>query len=170
MIGKIIRVLTLAALLITPTIVDAAQFSDFEPNVTNTEGGLYVVNCKEAINLRTAPSFDAEIILEIPLGEMVKVIDDFDAQGAEFAHVTFRGTKGWAPYNYLTPHCAVLKIVNCQEYINLRKQPSVDAAVITTIPLGETVRFVRAEDNNFYYVCYRGYLGYVNDAYVAKAF
>ena len=34
--------------------------------------------------------------MEIPLGEVVHVIDDFDARGAEFAHVTFKGVEGWA--------------------------------------------------------------------------
>ena len=171
MIDKIMRLLmAIVVLLLVPTVVSAARATSFDANITNTEGGLYVVNCREAINLRTQPSFDAEIIMEIPLGEMVKVIDDFDASGAEFAHVTFKGVEGWAPYKYLTPTATLLTVVNCQEYVNLRSQPYFDADVITTIPLGEKVRFVRAEEVNFYYVYYRGNLGYVNDAYVAKAF
>ena len=167
MINKIMRLsIMLLALLIVPTVVSAARATSFQPNVTNTDGGLYVVNCNEAINLRKAPSFESDIIMEIPLGEVVQVIDDFDARDTEFAHVTFKGREGWAPYEYLTPHATFLTVVNCQEYISLRTQPYFDAPVITTIPLGEQVRFVRAEPVNFYYVYYRGHLGYVNDRYL----
>ena len=168
MISKIMGLLTvIAVMLFVPTMTSAARATSFDANVTNTEGGLYVVNCKEAISLRRAPSYDADVLIEIPLGEMVRVIDDFDARGAEFAHVTFKNLEGWALYKYLTPHATLLTVVNCQEYVSLRTQPYFDADVITTIPLGEKVRFVRAEEVNFYYVYYQGHLGYVNDQYLS---
>lgn len=166
MIIRLFKLSLLAiALLLVPTTVDA-RITNFSPNFTNTEGGLYVVNCNEAINLRKEPSLEAEIIMEIPLGEAVRVIDDFDARGAEFAHVTFLGVEGWAPYRYLSPNATILSVVNCQEYVSLRAQPNFEAQIITMIPLGEKVRFVRAEPADFYYVCYRGRLGYVSDEYL----
>ena len=45
---------------------------------TNTEGGMYVVNCESWISLREYASTDAPVIVEIPLGDMVNIIDDND--------------------------------------------------------------------------------------------
>ncbi len=169
MIIKLVRLSILAiALMLVPPTVDA-RIMNFAPNMTNTDGGLYVVNCNEAISLRRAPSYESEVLLEIPLGEVVHVIDDFNANDSEFAHVKYRGTEGWALYRYLSAQATILAVVNCQENVSMRTRPDFDAPVMALIPLGEQVRFVRAEPANFYYISYRGHLGYVNDEYLALA-
>lgn len=58
-------------------------------------------------------------------------------------------------------------VVNCESWISLRSAPSADAAVITRIPLGEYVRFVKAGSNGYYYVYYKGNLGYALAEYLS---
>ena len=97
MIIKLVRLSILAiALMLVPTTVDA-RVMNFAPNMTNTDGGLYVVNCNEAISLRRAPSFDAEVILEIPLGEVVRVSEQVD----DYVHVE-AGTQFGIAQNRIT--------------------------------------------------------------------
>ena len=127
--------------------------------VTNTEGGLYVVNCEEYISLRTYPSTEAPVLTTIPLGDMVYVLDD--SVGTDtFAHVNYRGKNGYALYSYLSPHATLYKVINCRQSISLRSDPSTSATAMRQIPLGQYVRFVRDVSNGFYYVYYEGMLGY----------
>ena len=53
-------------------------------------------------------------------------------------------------------------VVNCEQWISLREEPSVNAARITKIPLRATV-YLQGEDkdNGFVRVYYGGYGGYV---------
>ena len=128
--------------------------------VTNTEGGLFVVNCEEYISLRSYPSTEAPVITTIPLGDMVYVLDDSDGTAA-FAHVNYRGRTGYALYSYLSAHATLYKVINCRQWVSLRSSPSTSASVLREVPLGQYVRFVRTAQNGFYYVYYDGALGYV---------
>ncbi|BAL84871.1 hypothetical protein SELR_pSRC100640 (plasmid) [Selenomonas ruminantium subsp. lactilytica TAM6421] len=153
----------LVCLLIVPNYTVAST------GATNTDGGMYVVNCESWISLRAYASTDAPVIAKIPLGDMVNIIDDNDPcyQKMIFAHVRYHGNTGYALYSYLTPHCTLYRVANCNEWISLRSAPSADAAVITRIPLGEYVRFVKAGSNGYYYVYYKGNLGYALAEYLS---
>ena len=153
----------LVCLLMVPNYTAAST------GATNTEGGMYVVNCESWISLRAYASTEASVIAEIPLGDMVNIIDDNDPcyQEMIFAHVRYRGNTGYALYSYLTPHCTLYRVVNCNEWISLRSAPSADSEVITRIPLGEYVRFVKSSSNGYYYVYYKGNLGYALVEYLS---
>ncbi len=138
---------------------------DAATEVTNTDGGLYVVNCDEWISLRAFPDTGAAALTRIPLGDVVQVLDDSDGT-AEFAHVTYRGFTGYALYYYLSPHATLYKVANCEEWISLRNAPYLTASVITRVPLGEYVRFVKHSLNGFDYVWYKGNLGFVLREYL----
>lgn len=131
--------------------------------VTNTEGGLYVVNCNESISLRSSPSVEASALAQIPLGAAVQVVGN-GTHG--FAHVSYKGINGYALYDYLTPHATLYRVVNCNEYISLRNAPSTGAATLGIVPLAASVRFVKDAGNGFYYVDYRGTLGFVLSEYL----
>ena len=154
---KLLAILIWGAILLCPFETSASM------GVTNTEGGLYVVKCNESISLRSSPSFEASALAQIPLGAAVRVIGD-GANG--FAHVSYKGINGYALYDYLTPHATLYKVVNCNEYISLRSAPSTEAATLGTVPLAERVRFVKDAGNGFYYVDYRGTLGFVLSEYL----
>ncbi len=59
----------------------------------------YYADCKEYINLRTAPSSQAESIVQIPVGEEFLVL----AFHGDFAYVTYRGLQGYVLGPYTAP-------------------------------------------------------------------
>ena len=59
------------------------------------------------------------------------------------------------------------RVVNCKISITLRESPSVNAREIMQIPLGERVAILQGGDTeDFYFVRYRGYDGYVLKTYI----
>ena len=58
-------------------------------------------------------------------------------------------------------------VVNCRESITLREKPSVYAAEITQIPLGQAVGFIANAGNGFYKINYDGLVGYALAQYLA---
>lgn len=60
-------------------------------------------------------------------------------------------------------------VVNCNESITLREAPSVYAAEITQIPLGQAVGFIENAGNGFYKINYDGLIGYALAQYLAPS-
>ncbi len=59
----------------------------------------YYADCEEFINLRTAPSFYAEAITQIPVGEEFAVL----AWDGEFAYADYQGLQGYVLGSYIRP-------------------------------------------------------------------
>ena len=64
---------------------------------------------------------------------------------------------------------SVLYVVNCNEYITLRSQPSTTASEIAKIPLGSSVGYMSNSTNGFYKVSYNGKSGYALAAYLSAS-
>lgn len=62
---------------------------------------------------------------------------------------------------------ATYYVVNCNEYITLRKSPSTSAGAITTIPLGSAVGYIENAGNGFYKIKYNGSVGYSLASYLS---
>lgn len=58
-------------------------------------------------------------------------------------------------------------VVNCQEYITLRRSPDTAAAEITKIPLNSAVSYVEPAQNGFYKIIYNGQTGYALASYLS---
>lgn len=58
-------------------------------------------------------------------------------------------------------------VVNCQESITLRTEPSTKAAEICQIPLGAPVSYVETAENGFYKIIYNGKTGYGLASYLS---
>lgn len=64
-----------------------------------------------------------------------------------------------------------LKVVNCEEYISLRAEPSASAKVLARIPLGaSTVIHLGPYTQDFMKVMYEGQIGYVRSGYLKNQF
>ena len=124
-----------------------------------------VVNCRESITLRDAPSVYAAELAQIPLGQAVGFIEN---AGNGFYKINYDGLVGYALAEYLSPQKAArtATVVNCRESITLRENPSVNAAELMQIPLGARVRFLGGETNEFYQIEYRGVVGYALKTYL----
>ena len=132
---------------------------------TNVVATYFVVNCRESITLRDAPSVYAAELAQIPLGQAVGFIEN---AGNGFYKINYDGLVGYALAEYLSPQKAArtATVVNCRESITLRENPSVDAAELMQIPLGARVRFLGGETNEFYQIEYRGVVGYALKTYL----
>lgn len=58
-------------------------------------------------------------------------------------------------------------VVNCEEWISLRSQPSTSAAALDQIPYGAPVSYIGTAENGFYQVIYNGKTGYALASYLS---
>ncbi len=63
---------------------------------------------------------------------------------------------------------STMYVVNCDEWISLRKAPDSSASRITTIPLGASVSFIETSSNGFYKISYNGNTGYALAQYLSN--
>lgn len=134
---------------------------------------MYVVNCDEWISLRSAPSTKSSRITTIPLGDSCGFIE---ASSNGFYKIAYNGKIGYALAQYLSvekpnivatvPSVQILYVVNCNEWITLRKSDSTSAAEITKIPLGSSVEYLGTANNGFYKIRYNGVVGYALSQYL----
>lgn len=133
--------------------------------------------CEAFITLRTEPSTAAEEILRIPAGEAFEVL----AYDGDFALVEYDGgLQGYVLRDYIgsaleetAPEVVEEIILNrpwyyadCEEFISLREQADVTAAVITQIPAGEKLQLLETH-GKFALVDYQGIIGYAVLEYLA---
>lgn len=134
----------------------------------NVVATYFVVNCRESITLRDAPSVYANEITQIPLGQAVGFIAN---AGNGFYKINYDGLVGFALAQYLAPSSQSSArygtVVNCRESITLRETPSVYGYEIMQIPLGARVRYLENTSTEFYRVEYRGEVGFALKAYIA---
>ncbi len=127
----------------------------------------FVVNCRESITLRAAPSVSARELAQIPLGQAVGFIE---TAPNGFYKVNYDGLIGFALADYLSPErqssMRGATVVNCRQSITLRETASTSGYELAQIPLGARVRYLGVETNSFYQVEWRGMVGYVLKTYI----
>lgn len=153
-----------------PRQAEVPDTQSTNPSVYDYQQKLYVVNCRESITLRTAPSVEAGEICQMPLGSAVTFAGE---AGNGFYEVQYNGQTGYALASYLSGSAFVsetgrtMQVVNCNESITLRKIPDTDGEEICQIPLGATVSFLGTAENGFYMISYNGQTGYSLADYLA---
>lgn len=130
---------------------------------------MYVVECNESITLRDRPSVEGRELAQIPLGQAVGFIENV---GNGFYKINYDGLIGYALAQYLSADRSGVagifgRVANCKISITLRAEPSVSAAELIQVPLGERVSiYPGKETDDFYCVSYRGVKGYVLKTYI----
>ena len=135
---------------------------------TNVVATYFVVNCRESITLRNAPSVYADEITQIPLGQAVGFIEN---AGNGFYKINYDGLIGYALAQYLSPNkhgnsIRYARVVNCDRWISLREYPDTNSAALRHIPLGAYVQYLGRAGNGFYKIEYDGVVGYGLQAYL----
>lgn len=133
---------------------------------------LCVTNCEEWISLRETPRTSSDRILKIPLGAMVVSLD---REIGDFAYVSYAGNHGYVLKRYLSPISTLIPmyVAHCDEYINLRVEPSTRADSLEQIPLGTQVMVAATNDEDqMVYTTYNEPFnvikkGYVNNDYLS---
>ena len=126
----------------------------------------FVVNCRESITLRAAPSVEARELAQIPLGQAVGFIE---TAPNGFYKINYDGLIGFALADYLSPNrhsTHMATVVNCRESITLRETASTAGYELMQIPLGARVKYLGVETNSFYKIEYRGVVGYALKTYL----
>ena len=151
--------------------LDQYLSTEKDVSVPNTQV-MYVVNCNESITLRPSASVSSGEITQIPLGSSVEYLG---TASNGFYKVRYNGSVGYALSQYLStsrqssntaPSTTIMHVVDCNEFITLRPEPSVSSGEITKIPLGATVEYIETASNGFYKVRYNGSVGYALSQYL----
>ena len=159
--------LALAMLLVLPARAEGDYYGD-----------MTVVNCEAFVTLRAAPSPGGQKLAEVPLGATVTDCtryDDFFIYGCyEGAYGYIRAAYLAANGGYAEPenaggYAGDMVVVNCEEWVSMRAEPSTGAARVARVPLGATVTDCAWYTADFVYGCYDGQYGYILGAYLAAA-
>lgn len=145
--------------------------SDIEPW---SDGSFYVTNCNEYISLRTMPEKGAEVRAKIPLGATLDAIYYNDSADTydRYVYVKYNGKHGFVLWNYLSTvrhgeskAMAARQIAWCDEYVNLREEPSSRSRSLQRVYIGEVV-MATPYDDTFSYCCYNEQYGYIKTEYL----
>jgi len=139
-------------------------------------GSLRVVNCQEWVTLRSGPSTSAGTVCKVPLGAVV----DGYYYNTEFTECYYNGYHGYILSTYLSSassgtaagyndYLGKKTIVNCNEFVTLRAQPSTSAAAVTRVALGQTVD-AYYYNSTFSYCYYNGLSGYILNDYLGGSY
>lgn len=130
----------------------------------------FVTGCNEWISLRESASTKARRLEKIPLGDMVYYTDL--ENNSRFAWVNYANEGGYALEQYLslTPYEKGdwLAVTNCEEYVTLRMDPSVNGEAVKKLPLGTEVQMIGAGRNGFIAVRHGLDIGYVLAGYLGE--
>jgi len=136
-------------------------------------GEMRVVNCNEWVSLRSQPSTSSSRIAKVPLGAVLMECTRYSSQ---FVYGNYNGQWGYVLSEYLSrvPDQVVegqgyvgdMRVVNCDQWVSLREEPSTSAARIATVPLGATVSNCTWYSNNFISCEYNGMVGYILSSYL----
>ena len=114
------------------------------------------------LNMRREASMESQILLEIPRGETVIVTES----GDDWCRVRYHGVTGFCVTHYLSLGIGgeesrkTAMVVTDSGPLNLRASASVNSAVLSVIPRGQTVSVFK-EENDWCLVSYNGKTGYV---------
>lgn len=132
-------------------------------------GELEVVNCRSYVTLREYASTSAPAVTTVPLGATVEAY----YYNSRFTECTYRGRHGYILSSYLSEgsdsdYLGKRYVVNCREYVTLRRHPSTSASAVTRVYLGEQVE-AYYYDGTFCRCYYDGREGYILSKYLGKS-
>lgn len=118
------------------------------------------------LNMRTQGNTNSKIILTIPKGETVNVVE----QGKSWSKVEYKGKQGYSYNRYLkeviTQTVNVeLKVNTKESNLNVRTGPSTNFKVIGNLKKGATVK-ASAKVDGWYKINFKGQVGYISGEYV----
>ena len=127
-----------------------------------------VVNCDNWVTLRRSASTSAASVAKVPLGATVEVY----AYNSQFAECYYLGMHGYILTAYLSggddDYMGEMYVVNCNEFVTLRKHPSTSAASVTKVAKGQKVD-AYYYNSTFARCTYRGMEGYILLEYLSSS-
>lgn len=131
-------------------------------------GCLRVINCQEWVSLRQYASKNSDRLAIVPLGAYVEAY----YYNSEFVYCYYNGLWGYILSTYLgspdgsgSNYLGRKTVINCNEFVTLRSQPSTSASEVTRVAKYETVDCYYYNDT-FTYCHYNGMSGYILSRYL----
>lgn len=129
----------------------------------------YVVNVKTSVNLREGPSTSSAVLTSVPKDMAVQATGEVTDN---FMRVEYNGMTGYIHSDYLAKAEATeiwLTVVNCNTSVSLRETASKRAERLADVSLGEKVRSLHHEENDFLEVEYGKLRGFILKEYLEEA-
>jgi len=114
------------------------------------------------LNMRTGPGTSYAVILVIPNGSPVSVIE----YSGVWAKVTYNGKTGYCHTSYLKESTATTEMRYTTANLNMRTGPGTSYSVILVIPNGASVQMI-SSSNGWAKIIYNGKTGYASTAYLS---
>ncbi len=140
-------------------------------------GTLTIINCKDWVSLRKSASTSAARVATVPLGASVEAY----YYNSEYTECKYNGQWGYILSTYLSNsnysgsaassnsgYVGKLQVINCNEFVTLRKTASTSGAAVTRVAKGETVDCY-THNSQFYRCYYNGLSGYILREYLGYA-
>ena len=139
-------------------------------------GTLTVVNCSNWVTLRSRASTSSDSVTKVPLGAKVEAY----YYNSQFTECYYRGMHGYILSTYLSDgssgsassrssdYLGKKKIINCKEFVTLRKKPSTSSATVTKVARGQVVD-AYYYNGTFCRCFYNGLEGYILSEYLGDA-
>lgn len=136
-------------------------------------GKLRVVNCSSWVTLRARPNTSAASVMKVPLGARVEAY----YYNSQFTECYYQGEHGYILSTYLSDgdsgssasrssdYLGKRTIVNCREFVTLRKYASTSAPTVTKVARGQVVD-AYYYDGEFCRCFYNGLEGYILSYYL----
>jgi N-acetylmuramoyl-L-alanine amidase len=142
----------------------AAYLGPVDPayDPTMTGSGVTIASA----NLRGGPSSGDDLLATVPTGSTVETSDSI-IDG--YRYVTFDGTPGWLLDSKIGEAAGIQTgdTLTVTSAVNLRKQPSISAAVLAVLPAGSQVTAKSQTSNGFRAVAAAEKTGWVYESYLA---
>ena len=143
----------------------------YEYSADDYQGNMQIVNCQTYASLRDYPSTTANLLVRVPLGDIVTNVFYHDDR---FCYCVYNGIEGYILKNnlawvsggsaagaYDTTWIGDAWIVNCGSWASLRELPDTSSYRIAKVPLGEQVTDCYYVNDHFACCTYRGMVGYI---------
>lgn len=134
-------------------------------------GNMQIVNCTSYASLRDYPSTSANLLVRVPLGDIVTNVFYHDER---FCYCIYNGIEGYILRNNLSwlsggstagtydpTWIGDAWIVNCGAWASLRELPDTSAYRLAKVPLGEKVTNAYYVNDRFACVTWNGTVGYI---------
>lgn len=132
-------------------------------------GEMLVVNCEDWVSLREYPDSSADRLIKVPLGATVT---NCRWESTDYIYAEYNGWSGYIMSQYLMQaanggYIGTMQVVNCEDWVSLRKYPDSSADRLIKVPLGATVTDCRWESADYIYAEYNGWGGYIMSKYLS---
>ena len=142
----------------------------YEYPAENYLGNMQIVNCVSFASLRDYPSTSANLLMRVPLGE---IVTNVFYQDERFSYCIYNGVEGYilnsnlswvsggsTATDYDSSWIGDAVIVNCS-WASLRELPDTGAYRLAKVPVGETVTDCYYVNDRFACCTWRGFVGYI---------